>query len=120
MSRKIVCLAVGALLFALSLPAQAQGPKKIPLIGILDSGTPSASSGRIEAFRQGLRQLGYVEGQNVAIEYRYADGKSDRRPELAVQLARVKADVLVAAGGNSTHARSATSNQDDSNSDDRR
>jgi putative tryptophan/tyrosine transport system substrate-binding protein len=102
MSRKIVCLAVGALLFALSLPAQAQGPKKIPLIGILDSGTPSASSGRIEAFRQGLHQLGYVEGQNIAIEYRYADGKNSRLSELAVELVRLKTDVLVAAGGNST------------------
>jgi putative ABC transport system substrate-binding protein len=93
---------LGALSFALCLPAEAQQPKKMPLIGILDSGTPSASSGRIEAFRQGLRQLGYIEGQNIAIEYRYADGKNSRLPELAVELARLKTDVLVAAGGNST------------------
>jgi putative tryptophan/tyrosine transport system substrate-binding protein len=92
----------GAMLLALCFSAQAQQPKKIPSIGVLDSGTPSASSVRIESFRQGLRELGYVEGQNIAIEYRFADGKNDRLPELAVAMARLKVDVLVAAGGNST------------------
>ena len=93
---------LGTMIFALCFPVEAQQLKKIPLIGILDSGTRSASSGRIEEFREGLRQLGYVEGQNIAIDYRYADGKNDRLPELAVELARVKVDVFVAAGGNST------------------
>jgi putative tryptophan/tyrosine transport system substrate-binding protein len=72
------------------------------LIGILDSGTPSASSSRIEAFRDGLRQLGYVDGQKILIEYRYADGKNERFPELAAELVGLKTDVLIAAGGNST------------------
>ena len=88
-------------ILASSYLAEAQ-PKKVPLIGILDSGTSSASSVRIESFRQGLRELGYVEGQNIAIEYRFADGKSDRFPELAAALVTAKADVLVATGGNST------------------
>jgi putative ABC transport system substrate-binding protein len=102
MKKKIFCIALCTMLFALSVPTEAQQPKKVPMIGLLDSGTSSSSSGRIEAFRQGLRELGYVEGQNLAIEYRYADGKIDRLSELAVALVGLKADVLVAAGGNST------------------
>jgi putative tryptophan/tyrosine transport system substrate-binding protein len=102
MSHKIVRLALCAMLLALGTFAEAQQPKKVPLIGILDSGTSSDSSRRIESFRQGLRELGYVEGQNLAIEYRFADGKSDRFSDLAAALVTAKVDVLVAAGGNST------------------
>jgi putative tryptophan/tyrosine transport system substrate-binding protein len=102
MKGKTTVLALCALFFALCLSVEAQQPKQTPLIGILDSGTHSSSAGRIEAFRQGLRDLGYVEGKNIGIEYRYADGNSNRLPELAVELVRVQTDVLVAAGGNST------------------
>jgi putative ABC transport system substrate-binding protein len=102
MRKEFFGFALCAMHFALCFPVWGQQSNKIPLIGILDSGTLSASSGRIEAFRQGLRGLGYVEGQNIAIEYRYADGKSDRLAELALELVRLKTDVLVAAGGNST------------------
>jgi putative tryptophan/tyrosine transport system substrate-binding protein len=101
MRLKILALLFANIILASSQLAEAQ-PKKVPLIGILDSGTSSASAGRIESFRQALRELGYVEGQNIAIEYRFADGKSDRFPELAAALVTAKADVLVAAGGNST------------------
>jgi putative ABC transport system substrate-binding protein len=101
-SKKVLCLALCAMLLAPCSLAEAQQPGKIPRLGILDSGTVSTSSGRIEAFRQGLRQLGYIEGQNITIDYRYAEGRNERLPELAGELARLKTDVLVAAGGNST------------------
>jgi ABC-type uncharacterized transport system substrate-binding protein len=102
MTKKIKVLTHCVMLLTLCFPVQAQQRGKSPLIGVLDSGTLSASSGRIEAFRQGLRGLGYVEGQNIAIEYRFADGKSDRLSDLAVEFVYLKTDVLVAAGGNST------------------
>jgi putative ABC transport system substrate-binding protein len=75
--------------------AAAQQPKKIPLVGFLVPGSPSSYSARIEAFRQGLRELGYVEGQNIIIEYRYTEGKSDRLPVLASELVQLKVDVIV-------------------------
>ena len=65
---------------------QAQQPTKIPRIGFLVGASPSAIAGRIEAFRQGLRELGYVEGKNIVIEWRYAEGKPDRLPALAAEL----------------------------------
>ena len=74
-------------LLAVAVIAEAQQPKKIPLVGFLVPGSPSSYSARIEAFRQGLRELGYVEGQNIIIEYRYTEGKSDRLPVLASELA---------------------------------
>jgi putative ABC transport system substrate-binding protein len=88
-----------AMLFALSYSAWAQQPKKVPRIGYLSSTDPATESIRSEAIRLALRALGYVEGQNVAIEYRYAEGKNDRLPELAAELARLKVDIIVAAGG---------------------
>jgi putative tryptophan/tyrosine transport system substrate-binding protein len=88
-----------ALLLALCLPAEAQQPKKVPLIGYLAPGDAARESARFEAIRLALRELGYLEGQNIATEYRYADGKIDRAPELAAELVRLKVDVIVAAGG---------------------
>ena len=70
------------MLFALCLSAQAQQPGKIPRIGFLVSGFPSSAARRIQAFQQGLRELGYVEGKNIVIEYRYAEGKPETLPEL--------------------------------------
>ena len=78
--------------------ARAQQPTKIPRIGFLGGGSASANAGRIEAFRQGLRELGYVEGKNVVIEHRWADGKLDRLPALAAELVRLKVDIIVSAG----------------------
>jgi putative ABC transport system substrate-binding protein len=86
---------------------EAQQPKKMPRIGYLGSGTLSAGAARIEAFRQGLRELGYVEGKNIVIEYRYAEGKLDRDAALATELVRLKVAVIVTSGGLPTRAAKA-------------
>jgi putative ABC transport system substrate-binding protein len=104
MHKKLLCLALGALLFALCVPAAAQQPAKIPRIGFLGGPFPAAVSARIEAFRQTLRELGYVEGKNIAIEFRYAEDKLDRLPALAAELVRLKVDVIVTGGPGSTRA----------------
>jgi putative tryptophan/tyrosine transport system substrate-binding protein len=75
--------------------AEAQQTKKVPQIGFLASGSPSSDSTRIDAFRQGLRDLGHVEGQNIGIEYRYAEGKTDRFTDLASELVQLKVAVIV-------------------------
>jgi putative tryptophan/tyrosine transport system substrate-binding protein len=86
-------------LLALGVAAEAQQPKKVPLIGYLSSFDPARESTRSEAIRLSLRERGYIEGQNIAIEYRYAEGKRDRLPELAAELVRLKVDIIVVAGG---------------------
>jgi ABC-type uncharacterized transport system substrate-binding protein len=91
------------LLTTVSLAA-AQQPTKIPRIGYLGATSPSVNAARIEAFRQGLRELGYVEGKTIVIEYRYAEGKLDRIPVLAAELVRLKADVIVTSGPADTKA----------------
>ena len=91
---------VAAMLLAGGVTAEAQQPKKIPRIGYLSAGDPASESARSEAIRLALRELGYIEGQNIAIEYRYAEGKQDRYPELAAELVRLKVDIIVVAGGN--------------------
>jgi len=78
--------------------AEAQQPTKVPRIGYLSATSPSVNPTRIEAFRQGLRELGYVEGKNIIIEWRYAEGKLDRLRELAADLVRLKVDVIVTGG----------------------
>jgi putative ABC transport system substrate-binding protein len=87
--------------------ADAQQPVKVPRIGNLSPGSSYASPNR-EAFRQGLRDLGYVEGKNILIEYRYAEGKSDRLRGLAAELVRLKVDVIVTTGGQASRAAKAT------------
>ncbi|OGQ83511.1 MAG: hypothetical protein A3F90_03205 [Deltaproteobacteria bacterium RIFCSPLOWO2_12_FULL_60_19] len=100
MNRKsIVCLMTTALL-SIAPFVEAQQPGKVSRIGVLLSGSRSSTATITDTFRQGLRELGYVEGQNIAIEYRYADGKVDRLPELAAELIGVKVNVLIAGGGN--------------------
>ena len=98
MNQRVFSLALGAMLFALSYSASAQQPKKIPRIGYLSSGTPSSEATRSEAIRLALRDLGYIEGQNIVFEYRYAAGKADRYAVLADELVRLKVDVIVVAG----------------------
>jgi putative tryptophan/tyrosine transport system substrate-binding protein len=87
------------LLFTLSFSASAQQPKKVPRIGYLALNEPAGESARAEAIRLALRELGYIEGQNIAIEYRYAEGKRDRYPELAAELVRLKVDIILVTGG---------------------
>jgi putative ABC transport system substrate-binding protein len=100
MSRKtLIVVWLIALAIAPLRIAEAQQPTKIPRIGFLAAPSRSAISESVEAFRQGLRELGYVEGQNIVIEYRYAEGKFERLSDLAADLVRLKVDVIVAAGG---------------------
>ena len=89
-------------LVAVAVIAEAQQPKKVPRIGYLSSFDPSGESARFEAIRLALRELGYIDGQNIAIEYRYGEGKLDRFPELAAELVRLKVDIIVVAGGGRT------------------
>jgi putative ABC transport system substrate-binding protein len=99
MRQKILGFMLSAVLFALCFCAEAQQAKKLPVIGTLHSDSPSSVESNFEAFRQGLRQLGYVVGQNILIEYRYAEGKRDRVPDLAAELVRLNVDVIFAVGG---------------------
>ena len=109
MNKRLAWLAALILLVSATL-VEAQQPTKIPLIGFLSGSFPSTSPARREAFRQGLRELGYVEGKNIVIEQRYADGKFDRLPALAAELVRLKVDIIVTAGPQSTRpAKQATS-----------
>ena len=106
MKAKILVYALPALILATIHLAEAQQPKKVPRIGYL-TGVGSAPS---EAFLQGLRDLGYVEGKNILIEFRTTGGKSERRPELAAELVRLKVDVIVADTADEiTAAKNATS-----------
>jgi putative ABC transport system substrate-binding protein len=93
-------------LLAAPLATDAQQPLKIPRIGLLRSGSPADPY--VEAFRQGLRALGYVEGQNLIIEYRYAEGKLDRLSELAAELVRLKVDIIITSGEASIRAAKRT------------
>ena len=99
MNRNIVCFALGALLFALCFSAWAQQPTKGLRIGYLSNTNPAVESARAEAIRLVLRELGYEEGRNITIEYRYAEGKPHRYPDLLGELVRLKVDIIVAAGG---------------------
>jgi putative ABC transport system substrate-binding protein len=98
MTKKIFCIGLCTMFFLLSVSAQAQQPAKISRIGFLSSLSPAAVSARMDAFRQGLRELGYVEGKNIVIEYRWAEGKTERLPDLAAELVRLKVDVIVTGG----------------------
>ena len=93
----VVLLAVGAI-------AEAQQPAKITPIGYLDAVSLSVNAARVEAFRQSLRKLGYVEGKNIFIEWRSADGKLDRLPALAAELVHLKVDIIVTGGRSATRA----------------
>ena len=96
--RKITVLTLCALLFALCFQAQAQQPKKVPRIGYLPSGPISERVHLWDAFRQGMRELGYVEGQNITLVFPSAEVTPERLPHLAAELVSLKVDVIVAAG----------------------
>ena len=98
MSRKIFVWLLATVLLITATPAEAQQPKKVPRIGFLSSLSPTVVSDRVEAFRQGLRELGYVEGKNIIIDWRYAQGKTERLPDLAAELVRLNVDAIVTGG----------------------
>ena len=104
MRRKFFGLALSTLLLALSLPAEAQQTAKVPRIGFLGNSTAALEANLVGPFRDGLRILGYVEGQNIVIEYRWAEGKYERFPALIAELIASKVDVIVAAGTPATQA----------------
>jgi putative ABC transport system substrate-binding protein len=100
----VLSILFAAVLLAVAVIADAQQPKKVPRIGYFQAPPPSAVAARTEAFRQGLRELGYVEGKNIVIEWRFAEGKSERVPALAAELVHLKVDVIVSGGSVLTRA----------------
>src|SRR5262245_5188158 len=104
MNKEVIRLTLGAMLFVLSFPAQAQQLKKIPRIGFLGTASASVVADRVEAFREGLRKLGYLEGKSIVIEYRFGEGKSNEVTSLAAELVRSKVDVIVTAGPAATRS----------------
>jgi putative ABC transport system substrate-binding protein len=105
MKKRIFNLAIGALLLSLSASSEAQQPK-LPRIAYLSIGSRSLAPARVEAFRGGLRELGYVEGGNIQIDWRFADGDSARQRAFAAELVRLKVDVIVTEGSADTRAAS--------------
>jgi putative tryptophan/tyrosine transport system substrate-binding protein len=97
--KKVIGFALGALLFALCLSAEAQQTARVPRIGFLDGSTASGMAGLLEAFRQEMSKLGWIEGKNIAIEYRFGEQKSERLPKLAADLVRLKVDLIVVTAG---------------------
>ena len=104
MSKKLFGIAPCTLLLGLSLSAHAQQPTKVRRIGYLSAASLAANAARIDAFKQGLSELGYVEGKTIVIDYRWAEGKLDRIPGLAAELVRLNVDVLVTSGPADTKA----------------
>jgi len=98
------CFALCTTLLVLSVPAQAQQANRVPRIGFLIASNSSANSARVEAFNQSLRELGYIPGKNIILEYRYADGNLDRLAGLAAELIGLNTDVIVTAGAADTRA----------------
>jgi len=98
---RILCLSLTIVMWVVGATVEAQQPKKIPRAGYLSTGEPASAfeSTRAAGIRLALRELGYIEGQNIATEYRYAEGKVDRLPELAAELVRLKVDIIVVSGG---------------------
>ncbi len=99
MGKKIIASLLATFVLASVYPAEAQQTKKVPRIGYLSPSDPGSEASRSESIRQALRERGYIEGKNIAIEYRYAEGKVDRFSELAAELVHLKVDVIVASGG---------------------
>jgi ABC-type uncharacterized transport system substrate-binding protein len=111
MKKKISVLTLSAVLFALCPSADAQQSGKVFRIGFLDNSTASGMATLIDTFRQELSKLGWIEGKNIAIEYRFGDGNNERLPELAAELVRLKIDLMVVTGGPvSAAAKKATTN----------
>ena len=106
MIKKILVCLLATVFLTTAPPTEAQQPKKIPRIGYLSSGDAASESTRFEGIRLALRDRGHIEGQSIASEYRYTEGKPDRLPELTAELVRLKVDIIVVAGG-TTNVRAA-------------
>src|SRR5215475_14500106 len=99
MKKAAVPILVAVILLTVAVVTEAQQPKKVHRIGYLSNSDPASESPRSEAIRLALREIGYIEGQNIATEFRYTEAKLDRLPELAAELVRLKVDIIVVAGG---------------------
>ena len=110
MHPKFVSFALSAMLFTMCFPAAAQQPGKVPRIGYLSVSSLSAMADRIETFRQGLRELAYVEGKNILIEWRYGEEKPDRVSAVTAELVSLKVDVIVSGGNSATEAAKKATN----------
>src|SRR6266568_3696626 len=99
---RLSSILIAVLMLAVAVMAEAQQPKKVFRIGYLSSGNPTSESARAEGLRLALRERGYIEGQNIAVEYRYAEGRPDRESGLAAELVRLKVDIIVVASGDVT------------------
>src|SRR4029434_9411309 len=110
MKKAAVPILVAVILLTVAVVTEAQQPKKVSRLGYLSITDAATDSPRADGIRLALRELGYIEGQNIAIEYRYAEGKNDRLPELAADLGHLKVDIIVVAAGDTTirAARNAT------------
>ena len=97
--RKIIVLALSAVFVALSVPVEAHQAGKVFRIGFLDSSSASGMAVLFEAFWQEMHKLGWIQGKNIAVEYRFAEGKNDRLPELAADLVRLKVDLIAVSSG---------------------
>ena len=104
MKKAVFSIPFVVVLLAVTVMAEAQQLKKVPRIGVLIGGSASSVAARTEAFRRGLRELGYVEGKNVVFEWRYGEGKLDRLPALARELMDSKVDIIITTGGTPTRA----------------
>src|SRR2546427_7239219 len=110
MKKTLITSLLATVLLSTVPPGEAQQPAKVPRIGFQLDSPASAVTARTEAFRQGLRELGYIEGKNIIIEWRSAEGKIERRSELAAELVRLKVDLIVSGGPSVTRpAKKATS-----------
>jgi putative ABC transport system substrate-binding protein len=100
---------LGVMLFAVCVSVRAQQPQKMHRIGVLGATSPATIAARLNAFRQGLRELGYIDGKNIVVEYRYADGKLNRVPALAAEMVRLNVEVILTGGSAATRpAKEAT------------
>src|SRR5213594_3156260 len=104
MAKTFLFWLLATVLLATASLVEAQQAKKVPRIGFLGATSPSIESARVAAFQQGLHELGYVEGKNIVIEWRWAEGKFDRLPDLAAELTRLDVDVIVTDSSTSTSA----------------
>ena len=112
MRRIGLCGLVLVLVMAYGLPVPAQQPAKIPRIGYLNASSATSAASRVDAFRRGLRELGYVEGKNIVVEYRFAEGNLDRLQQFTTEIVQLNVDVIVSGGPTVTRPAQASNFHD--------